>query len=64
MNISEAMVKQVILEVLQQMQTNGKPPLARKNRFRRSRSKKSGRRSLERIATRWLWDCRRHLAWP
>ena len=62
MKISEEMVKQVILEVLQQMQKDGPVRLARKNRLPPSPSRNSGRQNVGPTGTRWSSDCRRHLA--
>lgn len=62
MNISEEMVKEIILEVLQQMQKEGELLRARKSALRPFPSGKSAPQNPGPIETRWSSECLRHLA--
>lgn len=52
MNITEEMVKEIILEVLQQMQGEGRSKSGKERTFRLCSSEKLGRQNPERIETR------------
>ena len=60
MNISEEMVKEIIVEVLQQMQKEGELPGSRNSTFRLFPSGKSAPQNPVPIETRWSSECLRH----